>query len=158
MNKSCKVNSGGWGALRWGAFLVYLSLRATIFFPSRHPIIIKTSERYDIARCAHKRQISLESRHWEAGIPPYLNYSRRLQCMCGCKSWSTKRYAINVKVTADDAGWRNQPRHCSLCLATELALFLVSILWKQGMEMKSFRRDLPSRWQSAACWEAIFRH
>lgn len=78
--------------------------------------------------------------------------------MCGCKSWDGikdehKRYAINVKVLAYDAGWNIQPRQNSLCF-----LFCFPFAFVTEMEMKSFIHDLPSRWQSDGCWKTIFRH
>lgn len=162
MNKSCKVNSGGWGSVALRSFSC-LSISSSDDFPfpptSYHHKSITTP--WYCALCTQKTDLVeiLSPRSWNSGEiphPPYLNYF--LATMCGCKSCDGIQ--DEHKTLCNQRQSHCIRRRMAKSTATELALFLVSNCdCDGGMEMKSFSpRFALGRWQSAACWEAIFRH
>lgn len=78
--------------------------------------------------------------------------------ICGCKSCDGIK--DEHKTLCNQRQSHCIRRRMGKSTATELALFLVlfSFPFVNGMEMKSFPHDLPSRWQSDGCWKAILRH
>lgn len=169
MNKSCKVNSGGWGSVALRSFSC-LSISSSDDFPfpptSYHHKSITTP--WYCALCTQKTDLVeiLSPRSWNSGDiphPPYLNYF--LDTMCGCKSCDGIQ--DEHKTLCNQRQSHCIRRRMAKSTATELALSLdrtrfVSCfqlrLWRRNGNEKFSPRFALGRWQSAACWEATFRH